>query len=90
MVLGYWEVSGDPQAAKLIAYAAPPDFVRQALPALVDRCSEGWIIGRAAIRAVEIAPETLLAIRAKFPATFAYICAMTGRQVSHEEALAGC
>lgn len=86
-VLEYWRTSGDVQAAKLIAYDAPPAIVGEVLPELVEACDEGWIIGKAVLRAPNVQPETLRATRAKFPATYAYICAVTGRHLSHEEAL---
>ena len=81
-VLNYWQATGDTEAAKLIAYKAPAELVADALPDLVEMCDEGWIIGRAALGAARVLPETLQAIRAKFPATYAYVCAMTGRALS--------
>jgi hypothetical protein len=86
-VVSYWQASKDDRAAKLISYNASPDLVARLLPALVDMCSEGWIVGRAAIRAAEINPATLQAIRTKFPATYAYVCAMTGRALTDEDAM---
>jgi hypothetical protein len=86
-VLEYWRASGDTDAAKLIAYDAPPEMVGEVLLQLVEACDQGWIVGKAALRAPVLRPETLRAIRAKFPATYAYICAMTGRELTHEEAL---
>jgi hypothetical protein len=87
-VIDYWRYSGDWRAAKLIAYRAEPALLSRVLPQLVRDCAEGWIVSRAALRAEFIAEDVWAAIRGKFPATYAYLCAKLDRPLGEEEALA--
>ena len=87
-VLSYWRYSRDSRAAKLLAYRSAPSLLEELLPELIERCSEGWIVSRAAVNARVISEDCWLAIRGKFPATFAYLCAKLGRSLSHSDALA--
>jgi hypothetical protein len=57
------------------------------LPELIERCQEGWIVGRAALNAELVSNASWGAIRGKFPATYAYLCAKVGRPIGEAEAL---
>jgi hypothetical protein len=92
-VFGYWQITRDPRAAKLIATQAPPSFLVSVLPALIEGCNarEHWLVSRAAIRSHEaerIGLEILAAIKGRSLASYAYVCAMTGTPMTHEEAIA--
>jgi hypothetical protein len=88
LVLDYWRISGDSRAAKLLAYRAEPTLIAKILPELLQRCKEGWIISRAALSASSVSEEDWTRIRASFPATYAYLCAKTGRVLDEGEAIA--
>lgn len=86
-VLDAWRTTHDWRAAKVLAYQAEPELLGGVLPELVLYCDEGWIISRAALRASSIAADTWELIRARFPATYLYLAAKTGRDVTEQEAL---
>jgi hypothetical protein len=88
IVLDYWRQSRDWRAAKLLAYRAENELITDILPELIEGCGEGWIVSRGALRAHAISQESWTAIRGKFPATYAYLCAKTGRSLSEQEAFA--
>ncbi|HYC97711.1 hypothetical protein [Brevundimonas sp.] len=58
------------------------------LPELVAQDTEGWIVSRAVLRAATVTERVWEAVFARLPATYAYLCAKTGRSCSDEEALA--
>lgn len=87
-VLAYWRVSRDPQAAKIVAYEADPALLDEALSEMADLCEEGWIVSKAALRASTIPERVWTIIRGLHPASYAYLCAQTGRTISDEEAFA--
>jgi hypothetical protein len=88
LVLDYWRASDDCRAAKLLAYRGEPSFIAKILSELLQSCSEGWIISRAALCASSVSDEDWVRIRASFPATYAYLFAKTGRILNEAEALA--
>ncbi|GLR56811.1 hypothetical protein [Rhizobium indigoferae] len=85
-VLDYWKDTRDEKAAKVLATRADAALLEDVLPDLVEHCQAGWIISRAALGANSIPDYTFNAIREKFPATFAYLCAKTGRKLSDKAA----
>ena len=87
-ILAFWRSTADPRAAKLLAYQATPEHLRQILSELVADTAEGWIISRAVLRAGGAPEEAWEVIKESFPASYLYLCAMTGRAISDEEALA--
>jgi hypothetical protein len=86
-VLAYWRDTKDFRAAKLLAYRGDATVLTYLLPELIETCSEGWIVGRAALNAGAVSEVCWKGIRAKFPATFAYLCAKGLRQIGEAEAL---
>ncbi|WP_439271081.1 hypothetical protein [Pseudochrobactrum sp. HB0163] len=87
-IFEYWLESRSTRAAKILAYQAEPSFLDEVLVELVARCAEGWIISKAALRATSISDDIWHLLRDKHPASYAYLCAMTGRKLTEEEALA--
>lgn len=87
-VRDYWRSTLDPSAAKLLAYKGDSAFLKPLVPELIDKCDEGWIISRAILTAGAIDEDAMAVLRSKFPATYAYICAKTGRQLQKEDAIA--
>ena len=88
LALEAWRRTGRPRAAWLLARRAEPERLTDILPELVDRVSEGWILSRAVLRSATVAEEVWASLRADFPATYAYLCAKTGRDCTEAEALA--
>lgn len=86
-ILAYWRRSRDPRAAKILAYQADPGFLREIIAELAAQCPEGWIVSKAALRTGTIEEEVWELIRQHQPASFAYLCAMTGRSLTEDEAL---
>lgn len=87
-IFGYWLESRNTRAAKILAYQAEPSFLDEILAELASGCAEGWIISKAALRANSIPDDIWHTLRDKHPASYAYLCAMTGRKLTEEEALA--
>ncbi|MBJ6986150.1 hypothetical protein [Devosia sp. MC521] len=87
-IFDYWLVSNSIPAAKILAYQAEPAFLDEVLARLVARCSEGWIISKAALRATSVPPDVWPVLRQNHPATYAYLCAVLGRNIPEEEAIA--
>ncbi len=86
-ILVYWRATGDVRAAKLLAYRSDPTLLSEILPELVRDCDEGWIISRAALDAEAVSEKCWAVIRSKFPASYTYLCAKTGRALGKDEAL---
>jgi hypothetical protein len=86
-IFEYWLESGNTRAAKILAYQAEPTFLDGILAELAAGCEEGWIISKAALRATSIPDDIWHLLRAKHPASYAYLCAMAGRTLTDEEAL---
>lgn len=87
-VLDYWRRSRDERAAKLLADRGEPNLIADLLPDLIAECGEGWVVGRAVLRARSVNEQNWEAIRDRFPATYAYLCAKTRRALSEEDAFA--
>lgn len=87
-VIEVWRRTGRPRAAWLLARRAEPQSLADLLSELVERGAEGWIVSRAALRAGDVPEDVWMTIRARLPATYAYLCAKTGRACSDEEGLA--
>jgi hypothetical protein len=86
-VLAYWRYTGDARAAKLLAYRGDATLLADLLPKLIESCDEGWIVSRATPNAGAVSEACCEAIRGKFPATYAYLCAKGRRQLGEAEAL---
>ncbi len=84
--LAYWRTSKDSRAAKSLAYQASPKTLANLVPELIGACDEGWIVSKAVLRAGYVDEGCWELIRAKHPATYLYLCAQTGRQVTDNEA----
>lgn len=84
--LAVWRSSGLPRAGWLLAKRAEPNRLSEILPELVERVSEGWVVSRAIIRATTVSKDVWEGLRSRFPATYAYACAKTGRTCSEAEA----
>lgn len=80
-----WRRSVHPKAAALLAKRGHPECLTQLLPELVAQDTEGWIVSRAALRAATVTEAAWEAICARLPATYAYLCAKTGRPCSDDE-----
>ena len=87
-IFKYWLKSHCTRAAKILAYQANPTFLNEILYDLLEKCPDGWIISKAALRANFIHDHVWHTLRAKHPASYAYLCAMTGQTLTEEEALA--
>lgn len=87
-VFEYWLESRSMRAAKILAYQAEPNFLDGILADLAVGCKEGWIISKAALRATSIPDDIWSLLRDKHPASYAYLCAIVGRKLTDEEALA--
>lgn len=87
-VVEIWRRSRHAKAAALLASRGDPDCLAQVLPELANQIPEGWIVSRAALRAAAVAEPVWETLRTRFPASYAYLCARTGRACTDEEALA--
>ncbi|MCW0018307.1 hypothetical protein [Rhizobium sp. BT-226] len=87
-IFEYWLESRNTRAAKILAYQAEPTFLDGILAELAAGCAEGWIISKAALRSTSIPDDIWHLLRDKHPASYAYLCAMAGRKLTDEEALA--
>lgn len=86
-VMAYFRSSDDKRAATRLANQATPAFLAEILPELADRCEEGWIVSKAAIRAQTVSEAAWPIMRSKHPATYLYLCARLHRSISEAEAL---
>lgn len=82
-----WRRSKHPKAAALLAKRGHPECLTELLPELVAHNTEGWIVSRAALGAATVTEAVWEAIYTRLPATYAYLCAKTGRPCSDNEAL---
>lgn len=87
-IFSYWRATGDERAAKILAYNAEAGLLDEILPELARLCDEGWIISKAALRASSIPEEVWAVVRERHPASYAYMCAQSGRTITEEEAFA--
>lgn len=87
-LFAYWQQTHDYRAAKLLAYKAEATFLDGILPELARHCDEGWVISKAALRASTIPDSVWESLRGAHPASYAYLCAMTGRKITDDEAMA--
>jgi hypothetical protein len=85
---GEWQASRDPLPAKIFIQHAAAARITEALPELIEHATEGWLVSKAALKAPAISEESWHAIRGKFPATYAYLCAKLRRRLTEAEALA--
>lgn len=83
-----WRRSRNSKAAALLAKRGDPECLAQLLPELVAQDVEGWIVSRAVLRAATVTEAVWEAVFNRLPATYAYLCAKTGRPCCDEEALA--
>ncbi|WP_372021798.1 hypothetical protein P7L70_01695 (plasmid) [Tistrella mobilis] len=83
-----WRRSYDAAAARIFVEHATEARITQALPILITEIEEGWLVSRAALKASLITHDCWHAIRQRFPATYAYLCARLGRALDEAEALA--
>lgn len=87
-VVEVWRRSRHSKAAALLASHGDPDCLAQVLQELASQVPEGWIVSRAALRAAAVTEPVWETLRARFPASYAYLCARTGRVCPDDEALA--
>jgi hypothetical protein len=87
-ILRYWRETHDPTAAEVLVKRADSDLLFDVLPELIENCDTGWVISRGALRARSIPDEIWTAVRRKLPATYAYLCAKTNRNLTEQEAFA--
>jgi hypothetical protein len=66
---------------------ASPAFLTEILPELSDGCEQGWVVSKAAMRALTVGDAVWPIIRSKHPATYLYLCARLGRSIPEAEAL---
>ncbi|MET3528064.1 hypothetical protein [Phenylobacterium koreense] len=85
--LAVWRSSGLHRASWLIAKQGDPERLADVLPELVEGGAKGWVVSRALLRAATVSEVVWLAVRSRFPATYAYACAKTGRDLTEAEAL---
>lgn len=88
LILEEWRSTHTPLAAKLFIQYAFETSIADVLPELIAHAGEGWLISKAALRAPSLTEESWQAIRKKFPATYAYLCAKLSRPLSDSEAIA--
>jgi hypothetical protein len=86
-VMAYFRSSEDERAAKRLANQASPAFLTDILFELADRCEQGWIVSKAAMRAQSVNDDVWPVVRSKHPATYLYLCARLRRDISEAEAL---
>jgi hypothetical protein len=86
-IFRFWRDTRHWKAAKLIAYRAPPTFVQTALEEIIEHCDQGWVVSRAALRACRLSEAHLDNIRMRFPVSYVYLCAKTGRQLAEDVAI---
>lgn len=87
-IFEYWLKSHNTLAAKILAYQAEPTFLDGILVELAVGGAEGWIISKAALRSTSIPDDIWHLLRDSHPASYAYLCAMAGRKLTDEEAIA--
>jgi hypothetical protein len=87
-VLAYWRATRDSRFAKALAYRADAALLATLLPEMIQVCSEGWIVSRAALTAEVVSEECWKTIQDKLPASYAYLCAMKRRRIGEDEAIA--
>lgn len=88
VALTYWRATRDYRAAKSLAYQASPEALRPALGEIVAYCEEGWIISKAVVRSGCDDEAIWNLIQANHPATYLYLCAQLGREISDDDAFA--
>jgi hypothetical protein len=86
-VMAYFRSSDDERAAKRLANQASPEFLTEILSELSDRCEQGWVVSKAAMRAQTVGDVVWPIIRSKHPATYLYLCARRRRGISEAEGL---
>lgn len=86
-ILAYWRTTDSPEAAKLLVYRSDAMLLAELMPELIEGCDDGRIISRAVLSAETISEASWSAIRDKFPATYAYVCAKLNRKLKDAEAL---
>ncbi|HWM48667.1 MAG TPA: hypothetical protein VNR11_17325 [Xanthobacteraceae bacterium] len=87
LIVKCWLATNHSMAAALVAKRADPDVLRPHLPDFVERCGEGWTVGRAYIRAHPFSDECWERLRSKLPATYLYVCAKVQRTINDDEAV---
>lgn len=88
LIWGEWRATRDPLAAKVFIQHASETRTADALSELIAHAGEGWLISKAALKAPSLTEKSWQAIRKKFPATYAYLCAKLNRPLLECEAIA--
>ncbi|MBY3078442.1 hypothetical protein [Rhizobium laguerreae] len=88
LIWAEWLATHDTLAAKFFIQHASEARIADALPELIAHAGEGWLISKAALKAPSLSEESWQAIREKFPATYAYLCAKLSRPLVECEAIA--
>ncbi len=86
VALAYWRATRDYRAAKSLACQASPEVLRPVLSEIVAHCEEGWIISKAIVRSGCVDEVIWNLVRASHPATYLYLCAQLGREISDDDA----
>jgi hypothetical protein len=86
-IVEYWRASHDDNAAKVVVAQGDAKTVETVLSELIAECSEGWIVARATIKASAVSEGCWNAIRERFPASYAYLCAKLRRSMGEDEAI---
>ena len=86
-IVAYWRVTEDVGAARILVRNGEPSLLNELLSEFIEKCREGWLIGKACLKAAPFPDACWILVRKKFPATFAYLCAKRGRAISDDEAL---
>lgn len=82
-----WGATRDPRAAQLLVKRASAEILEGLVPDFINAGVDGWIIGKAIMKAEAVSEEVWDSLREKQPATFAYLCAKGLRKMSEEEAV---
>ncbi|RWC90643.1 MAG: hypothetical protein EOS72_07225 [Mesorhizobium sp.] len=87
-VVSEWQHSRDPLAMKIFTHHASPETLAHHMREIATEGAPGWLVSKAAIKVGEFPKGEWQIIRERFPATYAYLCAMLNRTLSDEDALA--
>jgi hypothetical protein len=86
-MMGVWTRTADPLALRAICLQGSEVLLRSLLPDIVKSCEDGWLVGKAVLRAGASDDETWDEIKAKHPATYLYLCAKLQRKVDEKSAI---
>ncbi|MER9681769.1 hypothetical protein NKJ23_20960 [Mesorhizobium sp. M0184] len=82
-----WQTTRDPRAAKVLVSRGAPEILKVLASDFIVSGVEGWIVGKAIIRAGGVSDDVWDILRERQPATYAYLCAKQLRPLSESEAI---